>query len=224
MNRASVAHRAAGRAAVAALALILALAVAACGTADPSGGTPRPTRASASSDAASSGDLPPTFGPPPSPSFDEDTPAILDPTVLAYLPAEIDRIPVVEALDEAAIALSNPAVADFASAVDAAVAVDAGNGNLVSAYVVRVKPDKFNAEIFRQWRDSFDESACTAAGGVVGRAEAEIGGRNAYVTSCVAGLRTYHVYIEAEDILISASSIGEGRFGEKLLTGVKVIP
>ena len=211
MNRASVLA-----------AAVLSLAVAACGTADPSGATGRPLGSSAGSDAPGSADPPTSFGPPPSPSFDEGTPAILDPTVLAYLPASIDGTPVVEALDEAAVALSNPAVADFASAVDAAVAVDTGNGNLVSAYVVRVKPETFTADIFRQWRDSFDESACTAAGGVVGRAQAEIGGRNAYVTSCVAALRTYHLFIEEEDILISASSIGEGRFGEKLLAGVRV--
>jgi hypothetical protein len=57
---------------------------------------------------------------------------------------------------------------------------------------------------------------------VVGRAEATIGGRQSYVTSCVAGMHTYHVWLKDQDILISASSVGAGRFGEKLLEGLRI--
>ena len=42
------------------------------------------------------------------------------------------------------------------------------------------------------------------------------------MTSCVAGLRTYHVWLEARDLLLSASSVGEGRFGEKLMATLQV--
>jgi hypothetical protein len=208
--------------ALAAAVTVLAAVIAACGTADPSGSTPRPASSSGASQGVPTVQPPTTFGPPPSASFDEETPAILDPRVLAYLPAAVNGIPVTEALDEAAIALSNPAVSDFASAVDAAVAVDIGNGNVVSAYVLRVKEDRFSTTVYQQWRDSFDEGACIAGGGVVGRAEAEIGGRNAYVTSCVSGMRTYHVFLEDEMLLISASSIGDARFGELLLANLEV--
>jgi len=166
---------------------------------------------------------PPTsFGPPPSPSPDDTGPVILDPTLLAILPESINEFPVTESLDEAALALADPALPQIATALDAAVAVDAGTGNLVYALVVKVRPDAFDDGEYRQWRDSFDEGACTAAGGVVGNAEATIDGRTVYITSCAGSLHTYHLWLEEQDILISASSYGDGRFGEILMDNLRV--
>ena len=162
-----------------------------------------------------------TIGPPPSPTPPDDTvPMVIDPALLGYLPVSIDDVAVDEDIDEAAVALSDPALSRIASALDAGVAVR--GDNLVLAWVVRLRPDRFTADTFRQWRDSYDEGACTAAGGVVGHAEAQIGGRTTYVTSCAAGLHTYHVWLEEQDILISASSLGDERFGEKLMGGLRV--
>lgn len=169
---------------------------------------------------AAASDLPATFGPPPSPTPDDAAPVVIDPSVLALLPESIDGVPVQESIDEAVLALSDPALARIATALDAAVAVQ--GDNLVLAWVVRLRPDRFTPDAYRQWRDSYDEGACTAAGGVVGHAEAEIGGRTSYVTSCAAGLHTYHVWLEELDVLISASSLGEARFGEKLLAALRV--
>lgn len=202
-------------------ALILPVAIlAACG-----GGGATPTSGSlATGPGATATIQPPTsFGPPPSPTPpDETSPIALDPTLLRFLPESVEGITVVEDVDEAAIALSDPALPRIASAVDGAVAVDTGTGNLVYAWIVQLRPGVFTDGDFRQWRDSYDDGACAPAGGVVGRAEATIGGRQAFVTSCVAGLHTYHVWIKDQDILISASSIGDGRFGEKLLEGLRV--
>lgn len=167
--------------------------------------------------------LPASVGPPPGPTApDDSSPVVLDPTLLAYLPESVAGIAVTEDVDEAATALSDPALPRIASAVDGAVAVDAGNGNLVYAWIVRLRPGVFTGADYGQWRDSYDEGACAGAGGVVGRAEATIGGRQSYVTSCAGGLRTYHLWLQDQEILISASSIGEGRFGEKLLEGLRV--
>ena len=204
------------------VALVLPVAILAACTGD-SAETPTP-RALASGAGATAAIQPPTsFGPPPSPTPpDETSPIVLDPTLLAYLPEAVDGIAVIEDVDEAAVALSDPALPRIASAVDGAVAVDVGNGNLVYAWIVHLRPGVFTDGDYRQWRDSYDEGACAPAGGVVGRAEATIGGRQAFVTSCVAGLHTYHVWLKDQDILISASSIGEGRFGEKLVEGLRV--
>jgi hypothetical protein len=201
-------------------AAAVAGAIAACSTdspsAAPSAGTTigPPVTASAAPLAS--------FGPPPSPTPDDASPVVLDADLLALLPTSIGETPVQEDLDAAAQVLSDPALDQIATGVDAAVAVDLGNGNLVYAVVVKVKPAAFGEEIYRQWRDSYDEGACTASGGVVGHAEADIGGRKTYVTSCAQGLHTYHVWIEELDALISASSIGDGRFGEALLQGLRV--
>lgn len=186
--------------------------------------TPTPGPVSSAGVIGTATAQPPTsFGPPPSPTPPDDTtPIVLDPTLLAYLPTAVEGIAVTEDVDEASNALLDPALPKIAISVDAAVAVDAGNGNLVYAWVVRLRPGAFGAEIYRQWRDSYDEGACAAAGGVVGHAEAPIGDRPAYITSCVTGLHTYHVWLEDQDVLISASSIGTARFGEKLIEGLRV--
>lgn len=219
MNRAPVPARAAAL-------LVTVLLIAGCGTALPSGDASQPPSASgepAASEGAPSLQPPATFGPPPSPTPPDDSvPLAIDPTLLDILPEAIDGIPVTEDANEAAIALGNRSLDDLASALDAAVAVDTGTGNLVYALVVRLKPGAFNDELYRQWRDSYDEGACASSGGVVGRAQAEIGGRDTYVTSCVADIRSYHVLLEDQDILVSAWSLGEGRFGEKLLQGLRV--
>ena len=184
-----------------------------------------PTPAPGSSGAgATTTVLPPTsFGPPPSPTPPDDTtPLVIDGTLLEFLPADVSGAAVSQDLDIASEALSDATLPRIATAVDAAVAVDAANGNLVSAWVVRLRRDAFADADYRQWRDAYDEGACAAAGGVVGRAEATIADRTAFVTSCAAGLHTYHVWLQEPGILISASSIGEGRFGEHLLEGLRV--
>ena len=215
MNRARVAL-------LSPLALLVSILVLACGTTSPtSTGPAQPTSALGGSAGAT--DTLGSLGPPPSPSAPDDaTPIAIESELLGFLPESIDGIPVTEDLDVAAEALADPAIARIATGVDAAVAVDTGPGNLVTAWVVRLRPDAFGDEVYRQWRDSYDEGACAAAGGVLGRAQAELGGRNTYVTSCVAALRTYHVWLEDEDVLISASSIGDGRFGEKLMSTLRL--
>lgn len=206
----------------AALTASFAVALAACSPTLLSA-TPTPGPGSTMGSGFSASIEPPTsFGPPPSPTLDNASPVVVDGTLLGILPESVDGIAVTESIDEAALALNDPTLGRVASAVDAAVAVDAGNGNLVYAWIVRLRPDAFSDSAYRQWRDSYDEGACAAAGGVVGRAEAQIGGRQTFVTSCVAGLHTYHVWLNDQNILISASALGEGRFGEKLLAGLRV--
>jgi hypothetical protein len=162
------------------------------------------------------------LGPPPSATPDENAPADIDATLLDYLPETVGDIAVAENLEEAAIAVSDPSLSRIATAVDVGVALDATTGNLVTVHVVRLREGAFDDAIYRQWRDTFDAGACAAADGVNARAEMTIDARTVFVTSCVAGLRTYHVWIEAEDLLISASSIGSGRFGEQLVHELRV--
>ena len=210
------------RMAAASVAMLGVLLVA-CQPAGPSG---TPSGAGSGTDASPSADALSTLGPPPSPTPpDETTPVILDPTLLDFLPESINGIDVTESLDEATQALSSPDLDKIASAMDAGVAVDTGSGDLVYAWVVRLRPDRFSEDIYRQWRDSYDEGACGGAsdgGGVVGRAEATIDDRTVYITSCTQGLRTYHVWLKDEGILISASALGDGKFGEVLMDNLRV--
>lgn len=202
------------------LLAVAAVLLVAC---DPGRPTARPGSGGILPPGSTASLIPPTTAGPPSPTPpDSATAVVLDSTLLEILPAAIDDVPVEESLDEAATALANPAVGRFASAVDAAVAVDTASGNLVYAVIARLRPDTLTADTYLQWRDSYDDGACAAAGGIIGRAEAQIDARTVHVTSCVAGLRTYHLWLDEQDILISASSVGDGRFGEKLMDGLRV--
>jgi hypothetical protein len=198
---------------------LLAAALAAC---QPGASTQAPG-VSGGTTATNTLQPPGSVGPPPSPTPPPETsPVILDPDLLTILPESIDGFPITEAIDEAAIALADPALPRIAAALDVGVAVDPATANLVSAHVVRLRPEAFTEDTFRQWRDSFDEGACAAAGGVGGHAEATIDDRRTFITNCAAGLHTYHVWLAEQDILISASSIGEGRFGERLMDNLRV--
>lgn len=204
----------------AALALALTTAVAACQAGPSQNGSGRP--GSNAPNETSPIDPAMTVGQRPSPTPDDATPAVIDATLLEYLPETVGGVPVAEELNEAASAVADPAVSRIATAVDVGFAVDQTTGNLVTAHVVRLREGAFDDATYRQWRDSYDDGACAAAGGIVGRAEATIDGRTVYVTSCVAGLRTYHVWIEDEHLLVSASSVGTGRFGELLMNDLRV--
>ncbi|HYK94661.1 MAG TPA: hypothetical protein VE011_02185 [Candidatus Dormibacteraeota bacterium] len=211
---------AAHRRAPATLSLAICLALAACSTAAP---TSVPLF-SGSGPGATAATLPPaSFGPPPSQTPPDDAaPLSLDSSLLALLPATVAGINVTEDPDAAAASLGNASLPALATALDAAVAVDAGNGNLVYALVVRIRPTAFGDEAFRQWRDSYDQGACAAGGGVIGNAGATLGGRQTFITSCVGGMHTYHVFLKSQGIVISASAIGPGRFGELLVTNLRV--
>jgi hypothetical protein len=165
---------------------------------------------------------PASFGPPASPSPDPASPVVLDPTLLEILPESIEGTPVTEALDEAAFALTDPALPRIASALDVGVAIDTATADLVTAHVVKLRPEAFTEANYRQWRDSFDEGACAGAGGVGGVAQALIDERTVHIGSCASGQLTYHLWLTEHDILISAASIGDGRFGEKLMDNLRV--
>jgi hypothetical protein len=196
--------------------LALVAGVAACIDADGA-----PIRTPDVSATSATGTVAPTLDV-PSPTPDEATPAVIDSALLQYLPESIEAFPVTEALDEAALALADPALTGIATALDVGLALDESTGNLVIAHVVRLREGAFDDGTYRQWRDSYDDGACAAAGGVNARAEIPIDGRTVFVTSCVGDLRVYHVWIEDQHLLISASSVGAGRFGELLMGELRV--
>jgi hypothetical protein len=163
-----------------------------------------------------------TSAPPPSPTPDANLPAEIDATLLAYLPESVADATLREDVDEAAIAVADPNLSRVATALDVGVALDESSANLVTAHVVRLREGAFDDAAYRDWRDTFDEGACAAGGGVKGRAETTIDGRTVYVTTCVTALRTYHLWIGDEELLVSAASIGDGNFGELLMNELRV--
>jgi hypothetical protein len=194
--------------------LVVAFAVASCttnGSPSPSTAVPTPTPTVAPSLAAS-----------PSGSPGATSPVALDPSLLSVLPESVDGIPVVESPEAETAALSDAELATVGSAMVAGIAVDAASGNFVFAAVVRLIPGVMDEGVFRDWRDSYDEGACSQASGVAGNAQAEIDGRTVYIGTCTGGARTYHVWLEAQGLIVSASAVGERRLGEKLMENLRV--
>jgi hypothetical protein len=202
------------------LATVLAvLAIAGCGPTPPTGvpvSTPGGTPAGPPVDAPTPATAPPSGDPPTSASA--NTP-VRDDSLLAILPPEIDGVPVVAeeaSFDEAA---SDPAFAQHVTR--AAFAVAAGTEDLASGVIAELVPGVVDAGFFRDWRDTYNEGACGQAGGVAGNAEAELGGRTVHIATCGGGLRVYHAWVEERGVLVSLFSLGEARFGERLMAALR---
>jgi hypothetical protein len=145
----------------------------------------------------------------------------VDPTLLSILPRDVAWTLLLPAPESATQIATDPSLATDVEAIAVALAVSAGtsgNEDLVIANVVRLRPDVFDDAFFEAWRTTYDEAACEPAGGVTGSAEAEqeIGGRQVFVGSCANGGFTYHARY-GEDVIVSLTSTGEGRYGELVM-------
>lgn len=147
---------------------------------------------------------------------------VVDSSLLEVLPPDVDGLPITESPEAEAEALTDPELGEVAEAIAAGFAIDPATSDFLYAAVIRLKPQVMGDERFRDWRGSFDEGACSQAGGVVGHAEAEIDGRTVYIGTCAGGVRTYHVWLVEQDLIVSASAIGEQRrLGEKLVEDLR---
>ena len=199
--------------AIAAVAVLALLGLAACGPSvspSPSAATPTDSPVTATPSPAVS------TSPAPSSAVARDA------ALLGILPAGINGIDVVESPEAETSALADPQLATVGTAMVAGIAVDPPTGEFVYAIVVRLKAGAMDDNVFRDWRDSYDEGACSQASGVAGNAEAQIDGRTVYIGTCSGGVRTYHAWLEAQGILVSASAVGDHRFGELLMNNLRV--
>jgi hypothetical protein len=168
----------------------------------------------------------------PAPSAAASSPShgaavIVDSTLLDVLPSDVGGV---ERRGDEATAAEIAAGTDVATAAEAiAVALyiggPAADGSAeVSDYAVvtvtRLRPGLLDEAFHRDWRDSFDAGVCEAAGGVDGHAEAEIGGHRTFIGTCTGGVRTYHVALADERILVSMQALGAARLGERIVEGL----
>jgi hypothetical protein len=212
--------------------LAIAALTAACGgTPAPSSlsapTTPQPARARPSSTAAPSPGMTTAFAPSGapagaasgSPSDDPGHRVLMDPGLLSILPSAIGGAKVALEPDSFGEAVKD---ASFAGSVDAAAfAVVIDGADLASGVVAHLRAGVFTEGFLRDWRDTYDTGACAQAGGVAARAETTLGGRAAWITTCSGGLRTYHAWVPERGVVVSLISVGERRFGEQLLAGIR---
>ncbi len=155
-----------------------------------------------------------------SPAASGSGPAVaVDPSLLAILPATVGGL-ALEAVSDPS-GLSDPGLVASVDRMAQGFVVDQVSGDFAYASIVILRPGVFSEIFFRAWRDSFDEGACSQAGGVVGHAEAPISGRTTYIGRCGGGVSTYHVHLAARDAVVSVSSLGDRRFGEAVIAGLR---
>src|SRR5690606_21608126 len=135
------------------------------------------------------------------------------PALLELLPATVDGLPLAPAPESDAVVAADPAIAADAEGAATALALDQAGGQFAHVTLVRLRPGVLSDAYYRSWRDSFDDEACAQAGGVVRRAETEIGGRPTFIATCAGDLRTYHAWLAVERVLVSVSSLGDRRLG-----------
>jgi hypothetical protein len=148
----------------------------------------------------------------------------VDPGLMTYVPTSVDGVPVTfDPETSATNASADPGLARDLVAIAVALAIVPGSSaadDLAVVSVVRLRDPARDDNWFRDWRDTYDQAACAPAGGVVGNAEAQIGGGTVYIGSCAQGVRTYHTRLAAAGIVVSITALGSRRLGEKVMAGL----
>ena len=205
----------------AAVAAVLVLAACGSGAAAP-GATSQgssPSAASAAAPAASAGNPPSTAAGPSSVGT-----VAVDPNLLTFVPDEVDGLKLTYDPETTARVVNDPALARDASALAIAIAVEPGTSvasELTVVSVVRLRDPTVDDAWFRAYRDSYDQAACSSAGGVSGHAQATISGRVVFIGTCAGGAVIYHVRLADRAIIVSALSVGSRHLGEKVMEGIK---
>ena len=149
-------------------------------------------------------------------------PIVIDPFLLKVLPASIKGAPLVENAEAEAHDLTDPALAGQASALAAALADRHDDQRLGYVSVVHLRVGVFSDAYFKSWRETYDSGACSQAGGVAqSSAETEIAGHKTFIGHCVGGVLTYHVHLSPADVIVSISALGDQRFGQLVVEGLR---
>jgi hypothetical protein len=198
---------------------VTALLVAACGTSTPSP-PPASPAATAAVPSAAVAPSPATATASLAASSTSSASVRADPSLLDVLKASPAQLSLTYDPDTTASVMSDPSVARDLSALAIGLATPSGQASpqeFVIANVARLRDPAKDDEWFRSWRDTYDGAACDRAGGVQGNAETEMGGQTVFIGSCRNGALTYHARLENGAIVVSLTSVGPGRLGERLL-------
>jgi hypothetical protein len=149
---------------------------------------------------------------------------LVDQSLLEFVPSAVDGVPLTFDQETSASIAADPSVAGDAESLAVALAIAPGSSvadDLAIVSVVRLRDPARDETWFRDWRDTYDTGACAQAGGVVGNAEAELGGGTVFIGSCGGGVRTYHTRLVTAGVVISITALGERRLGEKVMAGLQ---
>ena len=145
-----------------------------------------------------------------------------DQTLLSFTPVGSTGLTLTYDAETTATEIADPSldpnVAALATGIASSSAPSASAAaDLVIVNVIRLRDASVNESWFRGWRDSYDQAACQPAGGVTGHAEATIGGHDVFIGTCAGGAFTYHLRLSGGAVIVSLTSIGFERLGERIL-------
>ena len=147
--------------------------------------------------------------------------AVVDGTLLSVLPPFVTGLAVREFPEAESEAVADAGIGRNISRLATAFVGDVGGANWAYTAIVDVRPEARSDAFYRDWQESFDRSACERAGGVTGHTSVVIAGYDVERTACGGGVRTYHVRIAGTGLLISISDLGEAKFGELEIAGLR---
>jgi len=209
--------------AVVAVPVALAVFVTACGL-DPSP-LPSISPGAASPSSTLRGSVAPTASPPPSGTTASFPAAASDASLIAAVlgPDQPGLAFQYDAETTGRVA-ADPGLARDATALGIGLYTVTGQSPVADYAIVSVlrlrDPATADDDWFRTYRDSYDASACAAAGGVARHAQAEIGTHTVFIGSCAGGAFTYHLRTKTQDLVVSITAVGPERLGEKLAAAV----
>jgi hypothetical protein len=206
--------------------ILVLLAAAACAQAPTP--TPSPTGVAGSLPPPATGTPGPSpsaqgssLAPSPSP-WSSPSPAIrIDPSLLEILPAAVGGATLNESPEAEGPSTADRALAVSVDRLVTAFASSPDGTDFALAWVIALKAGAFSDRFYADWRDTFNQGACSHAGGVTGSAESTIGGRAVFIGRCAGGLLTYHAYLPGANFIVSVSSLGPKRFGDQVIRGLR---
>ena len=206
----------------ASLVVLVAIVLAACAPSATLGtpaAAPSTTPAERATETASSASTPTPSSTPAASGSAASGSVVRDDSLLGVLPADIDGNAVTAEEQSFAEAAADPAFAEHVTR--AAFAVVSSPNDLASGVVAEVRPGLLDDAFFTDWRETYNEGACSQAGGVKTTAETQLGGRTVWITTCGGGLVVYHAQIPDRNLVVSLFSLGEGRYGERLMRDLR---
>ena len=207
--------------------LVAALAMAACGTPSPSGGSavPSPSPTPGTTAASPAGPSPSAASPAPSLSIGPASSTVPDPSLFAAIGGDSKTgLDFRYDPDTTAAVAADPGLAKDAVGLAIGLYTVHGQEPVVDyavASVLRLRNPSANEEWFRSYRDSYDTSACAKAGGVARHAQTPMNGWTVFIGGCAGGAFTYHVRLD-EGIVVSLTAVGPARLGDRLSADVGV--
>ncbi|HEY6057320.1 MAG TPA: hypothetical protein VIV06_04770 [Candidatus Limnocylindrales bacterium] len=146
---------------------------------------------------------------------------VIDPALLDVLPADVEGNTLVESPEAETENVSDPGLSRDVGRVAVAFVANADATNWAVVSVSALRPGTWSDAFYRDWRTTYDEAACARSGGVARHAEATIAAHPVAIGTCANGVTTYHVHLEQGDLVVSMSALGERRYGEQLVAGLR---